>query len=44
MLIFFSGVPLWFQPVIAVGRFFISDVQDTKMIPLSLRTINYPIG
>jgi len=27
-----------------VGRFFISDVQDTKMIPLSLRTINYPIG
>jgi hypothetical protein len=44
MLISFSGVPLWFQPLIAVGRFFISDVQDTKTIPLGLRTITYSIG
>jgi hypothetical protein len=44
MLISFSGIPLLFQPLIAVGRFFISDVQDTKTIALGLRTIAYSMG
>jgi len=44
MLISFSGIPLRFQLLNAVGRSFISNVQDTKTIPLGLRTITYPVG
>jgi len=39
MLISFSGIPSRFHLLIGVGSSFISNVQDTKTIPLGLRTI-----